>query len=474
MVPLSLLVALVIIHQLDVSINVFSLGGLALGVGLLVDNAIVVAEAANRRRDETGEPWHLAAIRATDQVAGPLIAATLTTMMVFGPIIFVKGLTSTLFRDLSLSVVTSVGASLLLALTLMPVMIARRTDGTKRKPAPTASTRLSHIGGRMANLYERGVFAALDHPRRVLGTTAAVTGAAVWVAIALPKEILPPVDERLLVGALRLPEGTSLHETIRQVQRLEWAAAELGARRVYARVGLATDEEVLSGVDPGSSSTAHVIIPAPHGFTAEELAQRLRQRLPDLVRGSLAFDVAGQSEFGSLVGREGRLVKVEVSARTAAASQHAAEQVRVAIARLPGLTDVRNAFATTQPVLEVEYERERLAERGISLSAVSSAVSSALGGTAATELLEADRRTPVRVHYIGAASENLAAALQTTVAGVPVGQLVRITEARAPVEVVRIGQRPVTVVEALIVRGGTARATDVVRDALGHVRLDPE
>ena len=110
MVPLSVLVALVILQGLHVTINVLSLGGLALGVGLLVDNAIVVAEAAVRKREE-GYPLREATLIATEEISGPLIAGTLTTLLVFGPIIFVRGLAAALFRDLSLSVLTSVGAS---------------------------------------------------------------------------------------------------------------------------------------------------------------------------------------------------------------------------------------------------------------------------------------------------------------------------------------------------------------------------
>ncbi|HEX4932044.1 MAG TPA: efflux RND transporter permease subunit, partial [Gemmatimonadaceae bacterium] len=133
MIPLSVLLALVLLRWLDVTINVLSLGGLALGVGLLVDNAIVVVEASARKHEE-GMPLLDAAIEATEEVSGPLIAGTLTTLLVFGPIIFVRGLAAALFRDLSLSVVTSVGASLILALTLMPVMIVgrRRADEKTR------------------------------------------------------------------------------------------------------------------------------------------------------------------------------------------------------------------------------------------------------------------------------------------------------------------------------------------------------
>jgi HAE1 family hydrophobic/amphiphilic exporter-1 len=143
MVPLSVLVALVLLQGMDVTVNVLSLGGLALGVGLLVDNAIVVAEASARKREE-GIPIVAAARTATEEVSGPLIAGTLTTLLVFGPIVFVRGLAAALFRDLSLSVVTSVGASLILALTLMPVMVVgrrRRGHREARGQSPESGVR---------------------------------------------------------------------------------------------------------------------------------------------------------------------------------------------------------------------------------------------------------------------------------------------------------------------------------------------
>src|SRR5690606_20298674 len=100
---------------------------------------------------------------------------------------------------------------------------------------------------------------------------------------------------------------TAIEATAQQVARIEEAARALGARDVYARVGKATDEEVLGGADPGSSASAQLIVRIPDGEPAAPFAQRLRARLPDLAAGALAIDLAGQSEFGSLIGREGRL-----------------------------------------------------------------------------------------------------------------------------------------------------------------------
>ncbi|MEJ7811848.1 MAG: efflux RND transporter permease subunit [Gemmatimonadaceae bacterium] len=494
-VPLSVLMALVVLQALGVTVNVLSLGGLALGVGLLVDNAIVVAEAAKRKREE-GMSRLDAAITGTEEVAGPLIAGTLTTLLVFGPIVFVRGLAAALFRDLALSVVTSVAASLLLALTLMPVMIVgrRREAGSGKReagrgttlrvgspylgvPPPndegTPGTTASVIepapavpASRFAEWYEHAMAWSLRHPGTVFALAGALVALTVYLTTRLPTEILPRVDERVVVASLQLPEGTAIEETIRQSARLESAAKRLGSRGVYSRVGIATDEEMLAGAPVGSSATAQLIVPVPEGASAERFADALRAATPDLAKGALALDLAGQSEFGSLIGREGRLVRVEVSAPTAAEADRWAGAARPAIATLPTLTDVRDAYAGTQPIIEVKLERERLAQRGIRPEVVANALAGGLGGVPASELRETDRRTPITVRFAGTANEDLVTALATPVAGVPLGQLVSYRELRAPIEVVRVGQRPVSVIEGLIERGGTSRATEDVQRVL--------
>lgn len=360
-VPLSVLVALVALQALGVTINVLSLGGLALGVGLLVDTAIVVAESIGRRREE-GMPLIQAAIEGTDEVAAPLFAGTLTTVLVFGPIIFVRGLAAALFRDLSLSVVTTVAASLMLALTLMPVMIVgRRNRGGLSAPksvVPAANRSalnrtLDSWGNTLSHWYETGMKWSLGNPLKVFGMAAALLVVTVALIMKLPKEVLPAVDEGVLVAQLQLPEGTAIEATVEQVARIETSARKLGASNVYSRVGKATDEEILAGSGPGSSATAQLIVRIPEGQEAAPFADKLRRSLPDLASGALAIDLAGQSEFGSLIGREGRLVRVELSGSTIGDTDRWADTVRTRLQKLTSLSDVRDAYASTQPVVEI-------------------------------------------------------------------------------------------------------------------------
>lgn len=473
MVPLSVLVALTLLQVMGVTINILSLGGLALGVGLLVDNAIVVAEAAGRYRDEGLSRWE-AAKRGTEDVAGPLTAGTLTTILVFGPIVFVQGLAAALFRDLSLSVVMSVGASLVLAVTLMPVMLAwgKRAHEVV-PPAPRPTGPFDRLGGVLVEWYERGMRWSLAHPGLVVLMATGLTAATVVIAARLPREILPRVDEGIAVAYLKLPEGTAIEETARQARRIERAAEAMGTRGAYSRIGVATDEEVLAGADPGTSATGQLLLPVPDGIAAADFAERLRQAVPDLTQGALAIDLAGQTEFGSLIGREGRLVRVEVAAPRLAEAASWANTIRGKLAAVPSLTDVRDAFASTQPTVEIGIDREQIARLGVTATQISNALAGGLGGVASGDFRETDRRTPIRVRFSGTSNEDLATTLATPIRGVPLGQLVQVKDIRAPIEVVRINQRPVSVVEAVAERGGLTRANADVEAALESLDLPP-
>ncbi|MEP7348172.1 MAG: efflux RND transporter permease subunit, partial [Gemmatimonadaceae bacterium] len=314
---------------------------------------------------------------------------------------------------------------------------------------------------------------SLRNPGPVFAGAGVMIAITILLTMRLPREILPQVDEGVVVATLHLPEGTSIEETVRQTARLEQASKTLGSSGIYSRVGIATDEEVLSGAEPGSSASAQLIIPVPVGRKAADFAERLRAAAPDLARGALALDLAGSSEFGSLIGREGRLVRVEVSARTLENAELWADSARTRMRGVSELTDVRDANQGRQPVVELSFKRERIAQHGLRLEAVANAIAGGLGGVEASELRETDRRTPITVRFAGTANEDLQAALATPIQSIPVSQLVEVRETRAPVEVVRVGQRPVVIVEGLVKEGGTSGATDAVQAAMTSLRLPP-
>jgi HAE1 family hydrophobic/amphiphilic exporter-1 len=282
MVPLSVLLALVVLQALDVTVNVLSLGGLALGVGLLVDNAIVWpkprAESWKSSRGRHGNGRRVLTFasastrssrrrrksRAADRRHAHDAARLRTDHLR-------EGARAALFRDLSLSVVTSVGASLILALTLMPVMIVGRRRVSKRAAAKAALPQQAPDACSASATTSRSCTSAACMVAREPGEGVRRHGVAriaatVWITSRLPKEILPQVDERMVVAAMQLPRAPpSRRRSTGRPGRGRRNA--LGARGIYSRVGVATDEEVLSGAEAGSSATAQILVPVPAGGT---------------------------------------------------------------------------------------------------------------------------------------------------------------------------------------------------------------
>lgn len=221
--PLSVLLALICLFALNISLNLVSLGGLALGIGMLVDNSIVVIESITRRREELGEVPKEAAANGTKSVAGSIFASTLTSVAVFFPIMFVKGMTEEIFRDLSFSVIFSLVFSLIVALSVIPSMYAK-FGGRKKKrlPAPPdcentaqpcesspapAKTRRSPMR-RMEEGYGKLLTASLGKRWLVLVLALVFFGASVALLFTTGQEFLPSMERGVVEVTVETPEGS--------------------------------------------------------------------------------------------------------------------------------------------------------------------------------------------------------------------------------------------------------------------------
>lgn len=198
-IPISLMFAVVLMYFSGVTLNMISLSGLALGVGMLVDNSIVVVENIYRLRSQ-GVPTAKAAVRGTRQVSGAIAASTLTTVCVFLPIVFTDGLTRQLFVDMGLTIAYSLLASLIVALTLVPTLSATMLRESKEKRHPWFD--------KMLAVYER----ALDFCLRVkvvpLALAAALLALCVWHTTQMGMEFIPNMSANQISATLTLPEDT--------------------------------------------------------------------------------------------------------------------------------------------------------------------------------------------------------------------------------------------------------------------------
>ncbi|MEZ4386095.1 MAG: efflux RND transporter permease subunit [Candidatus Krumholzibacteriia bacterium] len=247
-IPLSVLATFIVLYRMNVSLNLMSLGGLTLGIGMLVDNSIVVLEAIARRRQQ-GLGLARAAVEGTSEVGAAVTASTLTTVAVFLPIVFVEGIAGQLFRDQALTVTFSLLASLVAAVSLIPMLSAlgggRGGRGGQAAAEPsddlalTAPDRRSLFTlGRFSRVYDAIIAAALRRRRLTLALAGGLFLLSLWGAMGLGVELIPELSEGEFFFEVEMPEGTSLAATDRVMGLMEAeAAAEPGIALRYATVG---------------------------------------------------------------------------------------------------------------------------------------------------------------------------------------------------------------------------------------------
>jgi hydrophobic/amphiphilic exporter-1 (mainly G- bacteria), HAE1 family len=478
-IPLSVVGTFALMDAFGVSLNIMSLGGLALGVGMLVDNSIVVLENIFRRRSE-GEDAVEAAGAGAEEVQGAITASTLTTIAVFGPIIYVQGVAGELFRDLSLTVAFALLVSLLVAVTLLPSLAARfgRTPARADAPgdpaagvgSPSAPLSAFERGmGALAARYHALLASALDRRGPVLAGTALVFGATLLLGTLLGRDLLPAVDQGAFEVRVTLPEGTPLRTTAALAAELEGALLnDPGVAAVFSRVG--RDVQASGAADEASGAhTALLQARVVEGERTEGVLERLRPLAARYPGGAVAFATGGATALGRILGGGESDVAVRVRGEDLELAFAHAEALRERLGSVRGIGNLRLAVERGQPELQVEIDREAAAGYGIAPRLIAESVEKAMRGGVATEFVDFDRRIAIVVRY----PEELRTRRETLegliVQGVPLRELARIREAMGPSEIRREDQGRVVTVQADVVSGGLDRAIEGIGRALGEL-----
>jgi HAE1 family hydrophobic/amphiphilic exporter-1 len=412
-IPLSIAVALFALYMSGITLNIMSLGGLALGTGLLVDNSIVVLEAVHRRR-EKGEGPLEAAVGGTGEVAGAIVASTLTTLVVFFPVVYLEGVTSQLFRDQALAVSFALVASLLVAITVVP-LLASRSKAAAGRTDPTA---------RLREWYATAASSTLRRPSRVVAVSAGLAVAAVLVGGVLPRQLLPAVPVSELDITFSAPEGTSVPEIAAFSDRASDLAARAGAVRISGRSGVRSVE----GVD--AFLTAE--------FDSPEAASRAMSTIPRAWQGSHVFAlnaVPHETLLGEILGGGGAFT-VYLECEDVGAGLEAAEALAGEVRSLDGVEGVEVGYLPGNPEILLRLDQELSALLGMEPGEVADWVESMARGLSSTTYYRQDERVDVMVLSDEGEGVSLEQILQrsTPVAGilVPLERLVSVERRQLP------------------------------------------
>ena len=430
-VPLSLALALIGFEWAGISLNLISLSGLALGVGMLVDNAIVVTENIARLREQ-GRSALEAARDGAAEVAGAVTASTLTTIAVFGPLALVEGLAGRLFRDQALAVVFALLASLLVALTVAPVLAGR-------DPRPGAARR---SGGRGVAVYERLLRWALRRRGRVLagcGLLMALAGGLAW---HLPRRVTPPTAHARLTMRLAAPPGADLPQVSR------WAAAlEAEALRTPGVSGVLADlgerDEARLDLDPRPAYEGVLTVALADTAQAERVLARLA-RAP--VPPALTVEVRPErSRLEQLLTPGEAELWLDMHADRRADAEAAAGAALARLRQSPALINVRRAYAQEAPAYALSFRRDRLARFGLEAGRLAELLAASARGVKATALQRVNEDVPIRLRLPGPGSvkDLLRTEIPTAEGLKPLSLFVEATPVSLPVSLLRADQAPV-------------------------------
>src|SRR6516164_4392683 len=347
-IPLSILAAMIGLYATGNTLNGMTLGGLALVVGRLVDDSIVVLENTVRHL-RMGKAPSVAAKDAAEEVARPVIISTITTAVVFFPVVFLTGLGRFLFSPLALSVVFAITASYVLAMTLIPAYGAHFLRPEKEVESPTAIGIFSALAAKLKGLkdaYERGVRKAIERRRLLLAGAGLAFVMALGLYLLLGKELLPPIDAGQFTILIRAPSGTRIELSEDFASGVEAAVREIIAREqlntIVPNTRLLYDWPAAYTPNAGPmDSFLNVQLSEDHHTSAQDYANRLRQVLPQKFPGvSFAFDTGGLLSAALNYGLPSP-IDVQVIGNSLEVGQNIARDVETGIRELRGTADVR-------------------------------------------------------------------------------------------------------------------------------------
>ncbi len=425
-IPLSLVSSLLFLSLFGLTVNTMTLGGLTIAIGLLVDDAIIAVENVFRRLrqargEEGGEARDGSEIvaRATAEVVSPILFATLVIALVFLPIFVLPGLEGRLLRPLGFAFVTSLGASLLVALTVTPALSLLLLDrpGTLEQREPWL-LRQAH------NLYRPILAWCLDHRRSVLVGAGLLVLAAATLLPGLGRSFLPPFHEGSLTISVVSPPGVPLAESDRLGGLVE--AEILAFPEVIStsrRTGRAEKDEHVQGVN--ASEMEVVLGPLEHGRNKDQLVGEMRlavQRVPGV---TVSFGQPISHRIDHMLSGSKTNLAVKIFGPDLAVLRGLASQVEGVLAGVPGIVDLSNQEQAAIPQLVVDFDRAALARQGLHAADLSRAVEALFQGVPAGEIVQDGVTSSIAVRFppdLRSAPEKLAALPVST----PDGQLLRL------------------------------------------------
>ena len=382
-IPISLITAIVCMYFSGITLNVISLSGLALGVGMLVDNSIVVIENIFRLRSE-GYSAKDAAVKGAGEVAGAIVASTLTTVCVFLPIVFTEGITRQLFVDMGLTIAYSLFASLLIAMTVVPAMAAGVLSRTKEQKE-------GRFFGGLIKIYEKMLSLSLRFKPIVFLFVVALLFVSVKASFAKGTAFMPDMDSTQISMTLTLPKDTPLTETaevtdkvVEKLMEME-EVVDIGAMASTSNMGMLTG----GGNSATNSTSLYVALREDKERDNQEIAKDMQANIADILEEAQAEVVIETSTMDmSALGGSG--ITVQIKGRELDTLQSIARDVAAIIDSVEGTADVSDGLEESTGELRIIIDRNKAIGHGLTVAQVFQQIQAKLADATSATTLETE------------------------------------------------------------------------------------
>ena len=485
-IPISVIATFALIYFGGFTLNLMTLGGLALGVGMMVDSSVVVLENIFRRQQENHEDPDFAAVEGAREVGPAIIASTITTLVIFLPLVFVRGVAGVLFQELSYVIIFALVCSLLVSLSLLPMLASRllKTEAQLEARRPPGIMRLIDWSGELLKGLDNGYRNLLKRIlRQRLATVLlalSLLGASLLLLPFIGSEFLPPSDEGEVRVTGEMEIGTTLELLDRQARKME--------QLVYGSVPEAISTVInvgSSGWRPSDAAKTEIrmsLTPAGQRTRSnKDIAADLRQRLSGKIPGMTIRTRAPQGQFllERILGGDSGL-SVEVRGFDLQVLDSLANQVRQRLAGITGISDIESSQVAGIPQQNIQIDRNKIADLGLSIRDVSEILETAIAGSKAGEFRAEGNSYRIFVQLKDAEKRSLDEILDLTLttpdgSQVALRNLVSNQAARGPVQIDRKDQQRLVTVQANVtdrdlgsVAGDVQAAIDEIPRPVGY------
>ncbi|MGB7213400.1 MAG: efflux RND transporter permease subunit [Gemmatimonadales bacterium] len=473
--PLAVIGTFAALSLTGQSLNLMSLGGLAVAIGLIIDDAVVVVENIERRLAlHPDEPADEVIRRGTDEIFGPVAGSTLTTVVVFAPLGLLQGVVGSFFQSFSIALAASVLLSLAIAMTLIPALVSQMVRRARARGTPSTTHHAVIDLRRIEVWYTALADRLIGHRRVVLGVVAVLLVGGVAMMKLVDTDFLPQMDEGGFILDYWTATGSSLAETDREVHVIEGILGKDPDIQAFSR---------RTGSELGFAATA----PNRGDFTVllKPLSQRSGSvyQVMDRVRAQIdvqmptvrvEFAQLMQDALDDLAGAPSP-IEIKLFSPDRAASEEAARRVATAIDSTPGMVDLFNGVVGPSPVVLVQLDPVRVARLGLTPADVLDQARGALFGMSAGSVREPDRLVPIRVRLPDSVRYRTDIAATLPVVGpdrwAPLGALGSVRDTTGASEQLRENLRSLTEVTARVEGAGLGSVVAAIQRKIKGLEL---